>query len=498
MDDWGYITQNPLVRDTHSPWHFWTTLHQTDYWPLTYTLYWLFYKMFGENPSPYHAINFVLHAFNATLVFAIAQQRGVRWSLVAALLFLVHPLHVQAVAWMVQLKTLLSTALALICLWSYSRCLATAHRSWWAIGLASFVLAILAKTSVVFLPVVLLALHGEQWWTSRDGRKPIWNRWLATTTAFLTPFFMVSLVGGWITMRVNAINFIDRSAYVFQMPGYERPFLMAQNLLFYLKSFLVPYPLAYLYPLRVPRIDEAASWFILAGALLLVFTLFRTLPERRGRVHFASYLVLLFPGLGLISIPNMKLSLVADHWAYLPDVFMVLALAPVLNTAAAGAPRVARGCVGVCVTFFAALSFLHARTFTSERTFWLQAEAVNPESAVPAYNLGAVADKARDHAESLRQYDRAVRLDPGHDRAWYNLGRIHLLNGNLGVGRECLEKAIRLNPRLTIAYVGLAKMYASLRQHERALEILRAGLAEMPLNRELRAHWEAMASASGK
>ncbi|NJM10274.1 MAG: tetratricopeptide repeat protein, partial [Bdellovibrionaceae bacterium] len=455
MDDWGYITQNAWVTQSPTPFGFWTTFKQTDYWPLSYTFYWIFYRLFGESTFYYHLINVLLHALNGVLVFVLARNWRIRWPIWVALLFVVHPLHVQTVSWIIQFKTLLSTALALGCLIFYARYLNETRCRWLGLSLLTFTLAVLAKTSVVFLPLVMLGLSVS---------KPLMQK------LRLTPFFVVSLLGGLATLKVNDLNFHDRQAQVFQMPWSERPLLMIQNLLFYVKSFFFPMDLAYMYPLRVPTIDVNGGWLLAAGILLLVFImLYQVFPLRRDRrFYFYSYLVLLFPCLGLIAIPNMKLSLVADHWAYLPDVFLALYVGSVVKTKDT---RFYRALLTVPLVLLAILTFRHARTFATEEAFWLRARDLNPNHAAPAYNLGTVYGKKNRNEESIEQYRRAVQLDSEHHRAWFNLGRAFYLTKEFEKSEECFMQAVLLNPGLIAGYLGLSKVYDTVGDRERSLQI---------------------------
>jgi tetratricopeptide (TPR) repeat protein len=472
MDDWGYITQSTWVTESPSPLPYWTTFEQADYWPLSYTFYWVFYRLFGENPIYYHVVNVLMHALNGVLVLALARRFGVRWSLWVALLFLVHPLHVQAVAWIIQFKTLSSTALALASILFYLRFLQDGGRRQAWLSLAAFALAMLAKGSAVFLPVILLAM------TVRRPRRDL---------VFLLPFFAVSLLGGLSTMLVNELNFVDRQAHVFQMGALERPALMIQSLCFYLKSFLLPAGLTYLYPWTVPSLGAAVHALILVSILALGCLAWR-FRWLRGRGFFLfGYLVLLAPSLGLVSIPNMKLSLVADHWAYLPDAFLAIFLG---STLAANDSRMFRTAMLLPLVVLAVLSFHHARTFADEEAFWLRAREVNPESATPAYNLGTVYGKQKRVVDSIDQYRRALQLDPSHDRAWFNLGRAFMLVREYGDAEQCLLRVVSLNPQMTMAYIGLSQVYLIEGRAAEARLIVEQGLQVNPDSPELAARLE--------
>lgn len=469
MDDWGYITQNPWVTGAESPLRFWTTFQQTDYWPLSYTFYWLFYQLFGEDPTGYHAVNVLVHSLNALLLLVFAKHLQIRWAVWAALLFLVHPLHVQATAWIIQFKTLLSTALALGCLIFFLRYLNGLGKRWFMGSLVIFVLALLAKTSVMFLPFVLLLM----------GYMHKSRNWIPVVA-----FFVMSLIGGCITLWVNELNFHDRQADVFQMAWLDRPLLMVQNLCFYLRSFFLPFGLGYLYPFKVPT-WESVSWLKLAGFVFILTAMFYLLIARasaRRRTYFLSYLTLLLPALGLVAIPNMKLSLVAEHWAYLPDTYMALLVAEIIPSRLKW-----RSILILPLIVLSALTYQHAHTFATEEAFWLRALRQNPESPIAMYNLGTVYGKKNRVAESIEIYRRTVQADPSHHRAWYNLGRAYSIERQFEKAEECFLQALKLNPQLVNGYIALSKVYISVGSRDLALRVLRQGLAFNPGNVELAA-----------
>lgn len=443
MDDWGYITQNSTVTEAISPLEFWTTLKTTDYWPLTYTFYWLEYRAFGQNPLGYHLINVILHSLNAWLVFVLARELGLGWAWFAALLFLLHPLHVQATAWIAQSKTQLSTLFALLTTVLFLR-----GRATWAA--AAFLLSLLSKTSALFLPFALMLLK-------RPTNKREWTA--------LVPFFTLAALGGALTLYVNSIHFHDTNFPIFQMPWYERLIFIPQNLAFYLKSFVVPYPLAYLYSKPGP---EVWAWLVVVLGCLCWL---------RSR-YFAIYLLLLAPCLGFVTIPNMKLSLVSDHWAYLPDTFLVLVAAGWLGRIKN--VRVGNAVATLVLCVCAVLSFEHSQTFATELGFWRHTLELNPQSAPATYNVAVALDKRNEFEEAARFYSMTVSLDPSHARAWNNLGRTQFLAGNLADARDSFANCIKAEPKITMAYLSLARVHMILLEPDKAREVLRDGLAANP------------------
>lgn len=474
MDDWGYITQNAWVTAATNPLQFWMTFQQTDYWPLTYTFYWLFFKAFGQNPLGYHLSNVAVHALNGVLVFLLARRFQLRWPLWVALLFLVHPLHVQSVAWIIQFKTLLSTCLALLTLLAYQKFNQGEGRRWLWFSLSAFLLAVLAKTSVIFLPLILIGLVG----------RPFRDSWLK-----LAPFFTLSLLGGLVTLHVNSINFLDRQSDVFHMNMGERLLVMIQNLIFYPKIFFAPVNLSYMYPLRVPEIYGEGLFLVAAGFFCLILILVAALyqPWREYRFFIFSYLALLFPCLGLVAIPNMKLSLVADHWAYLPNVFMVLFVGRLLQIPDRRFWKIA---IFVPLALLSALTFRHAATFASEEAFWIRAREVHPNSPAPYYNLGVVYGRQDKVEASIDQYKLTLQRDVTHFRAWFNLGRAFFIKTEFEKAEECFLKAVKLNTNLVSGYLALASTYEKVGSPKQAVEILERGLAANPGDPDLAARLE--------
>jgi tetratricopeptide (TPR) repeat protein len=467
MDDWGYITQNPQITDTRSPLHFWVSFRTgPDFWPLSYTFYWLFYRLFGTNPVGYHVVNIVMHAVNGVLVLLLAYRFAPRKAPWAALLFLVHPMQVQAVAWIIQFKTLLSTQLALITVLLYLRNLQD-HR---VVALFTFGLSLLAKTSTMFLPFAIAFL---------EWHKDTWRHRLER----LSPFFALGVLGGVATLWSNYLNFNEFDTPVFHMAWYQRPLLMAQNLAFYLGTFFVPHKLSFLYPYVVPNIY---AWFvgllaIVTAVVGVVMTQVKWLSGTRR--HFLAYLMAIFPCLGLIAIPNMKLSLVADHWAYWPNVFLVIAVAVVLEKIRW--PKLAHLAAVLVIIALGIRANLHAQIFESEEEFWAHALKMNPDSAIPHYNLGTALDKQGRLQDAFNEYSAAVRIDPLHARAFYNLGRVQYLMGNLAGARESFRTTIKLNPKINAAYISLSKIHVVLLEKDKAIEIARQGLQANPDDPEL-------------
>ena len=187
-DDDTLVTDSTLVKAPDGLYRMWFTTEPLDYWPLTNTSFWLEWRLWGMRSTGYHATNLLLHVASGLLVWAILRRLSIRGGLLAAALFVLHPVNVESVAWIAQRKNTLSMVFFLLSILWYLRvdpepegALPTAASSkqksrgrraappplepginrWYWLSLAMFVLAMLSKGSVAILPGVLLLIA---WW----------------------------------------------------------------------------------------------------------------------------------------------------------------------------------------------------------------------------------------------------------------------------------------------------------------------------------------------
>ncbi len=163
-DDTYSILRNPAFRSSQPLVKIWLGRQVMDYWPLSYTVLWLEWRFFGESPVGYHIVNLLIHALVCTLIWRILSRLKFSHPLLVAFVFCIHPLNVEAVAWIFQLKTLLATMLVLLSTLFYIENKADHQRFHYSMALAAFICANLAKISIVTWPFVLLGL---EWYLAR-------------------------------------------------------------------------------------------------------------------------------------------------------------------------------------------------------------------------------------------------------------------------------------------------------------------------------------------
>src|ERR1043165_5129741 len=175
-DDEVSLTANPLIKSRSVLYDIWLSTRPYDYFPLTFTTFWLEWRLWGMNAAGYHVINGLLHALGAILLWRVLLRLKIPGAWLAALVFAVHPVCVASVAWIAERKNTLSLVFFLLTVLWYLRFDSESriahHESriykWYWLSLLAFLLALLSKTSVVVLPLVLLLCA---WWQRTQGSR---------------------------------------------------------------------------------------------------------------------------------------------------------------------------------------------------------------------------------------------------------------------------------------------------------------------------------------
>jgi len=325
-DDTEEVTQNAVLRDPAGLQKIWFAPAGTDYLPLKSSVQWLEWRAWGSDPAGYHAVNLTLHLLSAFLFWRLLAKLGLRHASVGGLLLAVHPLAVESVAWVAELKNTLSLPLLLLAMLAYvaadegragrsrpaARSVpATANaetNGYLLLSFLCFLLAMLSKSSVVMFPVVILLYA---WW--KRGR--ITRR----DAAVSVPFFVISLGLGLVTVWFQQHRAIIAGH---QLAGglAERVAAAGLALAFYLGKSLWPFGLLPIYPRwEIHPSDPLvyAPWLVLAALIAWCWSQ-RGTWGRHVLFGLGFFVLNLAPVLGLVAMSYLRISRVADHFVYLP------------------------------------------------------------------------------------------------------------------------------------------------------------------------------------
>jgi tetratricopeptide (TPR) repeat protein len=440
-DDDAHVT-GPALRPLVGLWRIWFEAGATQqYYPLLHSAFWIEHRMWGDSVLGYHLANAALHAAAAWLVVLVLRRLCFPCPLLAGLIFALHPVCVESVAWISEQKNTLSAVLYLGSALLYLRFDGERRRVLysWAFGL--YVLALLTKSVTATLPAALLVVL---WW-QRGGLG--WRRDVRP----LVPWFAVGAASGLFTAWMEE-KFIGAQGADFAFTAVERVLLAGRVVVFYLGKLVWPSDLMFIYPRWSLQRDAAANALCLAGVLCLLGALGALARRRRGPLAgFLFFAGTLFPALGFLNVYPFRFSFVADHFQYLASLGVLVPAAWGLSWAAGRAPLGAAGRACLLLGVPAALGILtwsQSRIYRDADTLYRSTLARNPSAWLIHYNLAVSLGSAPERLpEAISEYRAALALKPDHWEAHNNLGRaLQRLPGRTAEAVAEFEEALRYNP----------------------------------------------------
>jgi hypothetical protein len=495
-DDSVNLVANPHYRGLGWPqitWMFTTTL-MGHYIPMTWLSFGVNYRLDGMSPWGYHLGNIMLHAGNATLVYLIARRllaaaehggsqeaaRTVAVSLASgfgALLWGVHPLRVESVAWITERRDVLCGLFFLLAVLAYLRGVDRGGRlrpGWRAISLAAFVLSLLSKAAAMPLPVVLLLL--DVYPLRRRGTG--WPRLLVEKLPYL------ALAGA---AAVVALIALPRGTQVTSYEAYgvaARVGMVAYSLLFYPLKFVLPIRLSPMYEL--PAQVELSGWPFLPALLGVgIVTGALVLGRNRWPSGLAAWTYSALMVLPVSGVVHAGSQLVNDRYSYLSGIgFAVLAGGAgvvVLRLAEQG--RVSRATAtlsavgaGLIVVALGVASWTQTRVWRDSETLWRWAVDVDPTCSLCHGNLGSAITSSElglvRLPEAERHLRRAIDLRPDNPIPHYNLGTLLAVSKRYDEAEAALEKYRALVPKSTSGLGRLGLLYVLRGCYDDAIPLL--------------------------
>jgi len=445
-DDDAFLTQNPLIRASDGLYRFWFSTDPPDYFPLTSTTLWLEWRLWGENATGYHVVNVLLHILNALLIWAVLAKLGIPGSWLAALIFAVHPVNVESVAWITERKNLLPLAFFLVSILAYLSFDKDGKWRFYIFSLTAFLLALLSKTSIVMLPLVLLGLI---WWQ----REEITVKDIIRSV----PFFILSAVMGGITVWFQYHNAIG-STIVRDDGLLSRLAGAGWAVWFYIYKAVVPLNLSFVYP-RWDTTQLSLISFLpllcLAG-LMAAFYYYRRKWGRPFLIGSGYFIITLFPVLGFFNIYFMKYSLVADHWQYTSIIGIIALIVGLIagkyKVWEKRRRRVAISATVILICVLSILSWKRAETFAQPETLWKDTLKNNPECWMAYDILGVDVAKKGRLEQAIRHFRKALEIRPDYPKAHSNLANVLYDQGHVKEAFRHFEEALRTNPTAVEVY----------------------------------------------
>jgi tetratricopeptide (TPR) repeat protein len=462
-DDNAHITP-PALRSAGGLWRIWFDVGATQqYYPAVHTALWLMCRLWGEHTLGYHLANIILHASSAFLLALILRRLSVPGACFAATIFALHPVFVESVAWITELKNTLSGAFCLGAALAYLHFDGNRKRRFYVMALGLFLLALMSKSVTATMPAALLVVF---WWQRGALR-------MRRDFVPLIPFLVCGISAGLFTSWVER-TIIGAEGEAFGFSLIERCLIAGRAVWFYLSKLSWPADLIFLYPRW--QIDAGAWWQYLYPISLAILLAALWRLRRFSRAPLAAMLAfcgMLFPALGFFNVYPFVFSFVADHFQYLASITIIAVFS-------AAATRIVRRCKVRFVPAAAALAvggllglltWNQSRHYVNAETLYRFTLGRNPTSWLAHNNLGSLllGGSKTEVREGIFHIQEALKLKPDYAGAWMNLGTAFRTLGRFQEALAPYEKAIAFNRNIPEAHANLGLTLYALGRREAAL-----------------------------
>ncbi len=472
-DDGLYLTQNPYIQTSQGWYYIWIENRMPNPYPLTFTVLWLEYLLFGLNSVLFHSVNLLFHLLNIVLFWFVLKK----WNLgntvqkIAVLVYALHPVQVQTVMWISELKNLLSATFYWISFLSFLHYFENKNNKLkkisYALGLVAFILSLCAKSMTVTLPVSLIL------WIWIFQRSFFWKYF----RTFLL-LWLISLFFGVMTLESETRYYLPLHKTILNRTLLDRVQDTSASLWFYVWKFFYPVNLIFIYP-KYPLMQPntlASCFGILILLSLIVFFFYRARvgsnSTRLIAFSFLNYGVIAFPILGFFSTSFMNFSNVSDHYQYHPLPFLILAITLLIQELWKKPfdPILQRILYGSFVAGLMSLTFQQAQVWTTSVRLWTYANEHHPKNSDILMNLGLVYFHQGENNRAEQYLQEAVLAGPEKGTAWHNLGFFYSNRKQVAKAIFCYEKALEATPPCYYAMVPLGEAHFFSHEIEEAKE----------------------------
>ena len=454
-DDEPLITANPLMRTPSGLAEIWSGSRTADYFPVTNTVFWIEHHLFGDNATGYHAVNILLQAANALLLWRVLRRLQIPGAFLAGLIFAIHPINAESVAWISELKNVLSMFFFLISALLFfeiedQRVLN--RTAAYSASLVAFLLALLSKTQVVFLPVALLLCA---WWrnspidSKRQGkRNPLrFQREIVRTV----PFFLIAIVLGLITIWFQNRGIGEEE--IILGPFTRRLTNAGMAIWWYAKQVFAPIRLMVVYPQWRFDPPALADWLPLIALTAVLLLLWR---RRFGGLlfAFAYFIIALLPVIGFVRMLYARSgALVADHLQYFADISLIaLFSAGVARLWSTGRREIRIATATIILLLLGLMgsyTWARAGVYRDEQTLWQDNFSKNPNTWQGHNRIGQLLFNQEKFAEAAPHFERAVQLKPELADNYNLLGLVYCRLERFEEGIAQYRKGLQLKEQRT-------------------------------------------------
>ena len=485
FDDNVYVTDNPHVATgltgKNIAWAF-TSIDAGNWHPITWLSHMADVTFYGMNPRGHHLTNLAIHVATSLLILLLLLRctRLIWQSSFVAVMFALHPLHVESVAWVAERKDVLSAFFWFLTLLLYAEFSVKRKAALYLLCFSSFLLGLMSKPMLVTLPLVMLLM--DFWplglYRTREPERGLHRlpQKMSSLVAEKIPFLVCSLLSGVITIyaqqKGGATSSLDAVPFVLRI---ENAFVSYAK---YIVKTLWPSDLAVLYPYS----SSLPPWQVIGSISALMLVTATAIGVKRRfpflMVGWFWFLVTLVPVIGLIQVGSQSM---ADRYSYIP-------LAGLFIIVAWGVPALTQRCkrqkmvlvlvASAVITASAGLTWRQLGYWQDGISLYRHALEVGSGSYLVHNNLGTAFAERGDLDAAIEQYRRAIRISPDNFNAHGNLGLALIGKGELEAAIMECRAALRLSPdnlnshyNLGVALAAKGELAAAIQEYREAVRI---------------------------
>ena len=445
-DDRAYLWENPHIASLSGLMKIWLSPgNLNDLWPRDFPLapaaFWFGHKLWGFDPWGYHALNLTLHILNALVLFGLIRRLKPEFAGITALLFTIHPIQVETVAWISELKNILCLFFFLLAFHSFLDFEKSRKNTDYLKTLLFFMASILSKcTGVCFAVIPLL----YAWYNDGRGAKSAFRLTL--------PLLFLSAIDVFLPIQMQNLGTENLTLPLFP----ENIILAGKTFFFYITQTLLPLQFLTLYPKWDISVFRLVNWIYPIGVITLYAT-FYIKRRQIGRGAFALlcfYGISIFPALGFFRITFMYLSYTADHFSYLSVPPILLCFCAILHFGAKKfldpSSFLKKSLTAAVIVFLSLMSFRLTANYKDSLTLFSQLLLQTPKSPFAFYQLGTVT-MGYDPENAIHFFQKALYYKPDFPHPYRGLGLTYMKQGEIQKAAQAFRKEIRLMPHDRIA-----------------------------------------------
>jgi tetratricopeptide (TPR) repeat protein len=499
-DDPDYVNEQVLKQMSSGLKNLITTPIQGNYHPLTMLSLALNYFISGMNPWSYHLLNLLLHLINCVLVFRFARllSKNNLVAFVTAILFGIHPMHVESVAWVTERKDVLYGLFFIAGLISYTKYADTGNRRQYIITLVFLVLALLSKPAAVIFPLALFCI--DIFRRRKPGMKLITEK---------IPFFILPFILGLITyLAQKEKGAIDPYTFSFG----TRILMGFYGTMMYFVKMIIPVNLSPFYP-YAPINEPLPSEYYLAPLFFVALLAVCIYSWKKNRVAAFGILFYIINLLLVLQFLPVGSAIIADRYTYIPYIGLFFIIGYLIDRFAKGKTATGYYIIIAVAVLFSFLTFRQSTFWNDSAALWDHTIAITPSSraydnraqifsqeknydmAVEYYgealkinaidkeayaNRGNIYFDSKKFDLAFNDYKQALSIDSNYYTALDNLGALYSMRGQFDSGLINLNHALTIKPDYVPAYRNRALTFMSLKRYENAINDFETCLKYQP------------------